>query len=197
MCITGPAASGKSTICKFIVSKLNAIHIDADEEVKELYAEDKELERKIRRLFGSEVFYDGEVSRRVLARKIFYQPELRTLLEGLVYPELIKRIRNKIENSKEEYDVILVEAVKPIESGIIDICDRVVSVIVDRWTQLERLEGKGLPYSFCWALVLSQYRTYQYADLANCIVYNTGSIEELDEKSDYIVKRIQENNEPL
>jgi dephospho-CoA kinase len=190
LCVTGGAAAGKSSLCRLIAQKTGAFYIDADKEVRHLYDEDESLRNNLVRLLGGEILFNDRLSRMVIARKIFYDEGLRLSLEGLVYPKLYERIMNKIHNIDENYDLVIIEAVKPVESGLKDAADRTVAVLVDRWTQLDRLESKGLPYSFCWALLNSQYHSYFYADISDCVVYNTGSLEDLSFKADYLIEKI-------
>lgn len=190
VCITGGAASGKSSLCRLIAHKKNVFYIDADEEVKLLYDEDETLRGELAHLLGREIFYNNGISRMVVARKIFYDKNLRLNLEEIVYPKLYKRIMEKVETLKSDYEFVVVEAVKPVESGLKDVAKKIVAVLVDRWTQLARLEKKGLSYSFCWALLNSQHHSSYYADISDCVVYNTGSLEELSFKADYLIEKL-------
>lgn len=192
--VTGPAASGKTTFCKYVIQETPAVYISTDDIVHDIYRENDYVRNEMSRVLGREVFNsEGEILRRVVARKIFYNAEKRLAVETLIYPEVEKIVEQKIREIPSD-KLVFIEAVKLFESGLDKLCDRVAGIVVDRWTQMERLEARGYSYSYCWAMVSSQKRISEFIDLSSCVIFNTGSLEDMKAKSLQVLDKIFKEN---
>lgn len=193
--ITGPVASGKSTFCRFLKEFLGAAWLNLDELAKELYQEDK-IRQKIRREISEAAYsLDEEPNFNVLRRLVFYKPEKLQQLENILYPELKKKVLALIQGP-EKNRLYLIEGVKLEQAGLLWACDLVVAVLADRRKQEERLVTRGLPASFIQALLAAQPSTGYYYRLADCVIINNGSIDELKKKAEYVASRLIQN-EPV
>jgi len=74
--------------------------------------------REIVAAFGQEILGpDREIDRAALGRRVFLDPAALRRLEQIVHPATIERIAREIEHS--EARVVVIEAIKLIESGIV------------------------------------------------------------------------------
>jgi dephospho-CoA kinase len=88
--LTGGVGSGKSTALE-VLERLGASTLSTDAVVHDLYASDEVRDAVVER-FGPAVARDGAVDRAALAERAFATPEDRAWLEGLLWPQVGKRI---------------------------------------------------------------------------------------------------------
>jgi dephospho-CoA kinase len=187
--ITGPIASGKSSFCQYLSEALKACWIDLDTVAKELYWQDQ-IRFRVRREIA-EAAYDLEEKPNfaVLRRIVFYDSQKLKQLEKIIYPELEKKLKEIIAEAGNEA-ICLVEGVKLQETDILNFCDYVMAVLADCRKQEERLRKKGFPTSLIMALFRNQPRTVDYYRIADFVIINNGSLDELREKAQHVVSRL-------
>ena len=159
--LTGDIACGKSSVAQ-LLNERGAVHLDADYLVRELY-DDPDFGQRVVGLFvdkfGGNVVAAvqdllderGAVDRSALANLVFGDaPSLRRL-EALVHPAVAALRVMKLEwlrRQENPPEVVVMEAVKLIESGQARDCDAVWCVVCSEATQLKRLrEDRGLDES--------------------------------------------------
>jgi dephospho-CoA kinase len=145
--VTGGIASGKSEFSRFLREK-GAVVIDADEIAHEVVKR-KDVVRKLRQEFGSEVLNpSGEVSRRYLAKLIFFHPEQRLKLNSIVHPLVREEIIKRLERARKEKPSFIVLDVPLLwEARLVSEVDILVWVKAPRKKRIERLEREGLSFS--------------------------------------------------
>ena len=87
--VSGGIGCGKS----FVLEVFNALGIpsyDADSRAKGLYDTDTALLDAVVRLAGADVLKDGRLDRKALAARIFASPRLRTGIEAVVHPAVMR-----------------------------------------------------------------------------------------------------------
>lgn len=93
--VTGGIGSGKTRVARAFAA-LGARVIDADRIAREVI-EEPECRDRLRREFGESIFGgDGRIDRRALAERVFADPALRRLLEGIIHPEVRRRIDKEL-----------------------------------------------------------------------------------------------------
>ncbi len=142
--LTGDIACGKSTVAR-LLGEYGAIHLDADLQVRELYA-DLDFAAQLAARFGDVLGESGAVDRAKLAALVFDNTENLRDLENLVHPAVADlRARQLAELRVQGRDVAVVEAVKLLESGQGEVCDEIWCVVAAPDVQLQRLiENRGL-----------------------------------------------------
>lgn len=90
--ITGQIGAGKSYVGSILRGAGYRV-LDADVICHELYRDCGDLRLKIAREFGEGALTSEGVDRVFLSKKIFDNPSARLLLEGLVYPYLVQKIK--------------------------------------------------------------------------------------------------------
>jgi dephospho-CoA kinase len=119
--LTGNIACGKSTV-RGMLAEHGAATLDADALVHELYLPGDPVFRAVVDAFGDDIVAaDGTLDRRALGRKVFGDPDALARLEGLTHPAVIERTWQWV--ARQTTPVVVVDAVKLIETGIVDGCD--------------------------------------------------------------------------
>lgn len=175
--LTGNIATGKSTVGRML-AKRGAEHIDADRLAHQVMVQGTEAWEQIVGAFGREVLRpDGEIDRARLGAIVFSDAAALARLESIVHPPVIARTRTRIERSSAP--VVVVEAIKLIESGmVVQLCDALWVVIAPRAIQIERLVAdRGLSDEDAAARVDAQPSQSVRAALADVVIDNSGSIE--------------------
>jgi dephospho-CoA kinase len=135
--LTGNIATGKSTVGRMLEA-LGAERIDADRVAHEVIEPDGPAYDEVVAAFGTEVLReDRTIDRRRLGRIVFNDEEALRTLEGLVHPPVIRSIDARIERSRAP--VVVVEAVKLLESGMADRYDAIWVTACSESTQRARL----------------------------------------------------------
>ncbi len=192
--VTGGIASGKSEFSRFLREK-GAVVIDADEIAHEVM-ERKDVVRKLREGFGSEVLKPcEEVNRRYLARLIFFHPAQRLKLNSIVHPlvreEIIKRLKGA---RKEKPSIIVLDVPLLWEARLVSKVDILVWVKAPRKKRIERLEKDG--FSFAEAINRLQAGTPEriLSEIADYIVENdTDEEEDLKRKAFEFLSKLRKS----
>ena len=119
--LTGNIGTGKSEVRK-ILQCLGALGIDADLISRQFMEPDSPGYRKVLEKFGRE-FIDEEarLDRSALAKVVFNQPDKLAELEAIIHPLVKEEVTRLIDET--DIPVVVIEAIKLIESGISDQCD--------------------------------------------------------------------------
>ncbi|MCA9834674.1 MAG: dephospho-CoA kinase [Thermomicrobiales bacterium] len=139
--ITGNIATGKSTVVKMLVSR-GAHHIDADKVYHELVAPGEPLLQTLVDHFGEGILAeDGSLDRKALGAIVFSDPAKLAELDALTHPAVIAESDRRA--FKVEHGIVILDAVKLIESGHADVCDAVWLVTAPEATQVDRLVARN------------------------------------------------------
>ncbi|MGE0033438.1 dephospho-CoA kinase [Pseudothermotoga sp.] len=137
--LTGKMGCGKSTVAE-ILKELGAQVIDVDKIGHEVLKEETVKDR-LRQLFGPEIFCQGEVDRKKLAKAVFEDEEKLRILESVVHPVIKDRVLKMIEGCS---NVVVLDAALLRRIGLAELCDVIITVKCDEAKIVERLEKKGL-----------------------------------------------------
>jgi dephospho-CoA kinase len=133
--LCGTIGSGKSTVCRLFEQLGVAVYI-ADDMAKELMCSDKTLIEKIVAAFGSQCYNDGVLNRAFLAQQVFSDDSKRLLLNSIVHPAVCNHFVAWAERQAGDY--VIVESAILFESGLSDVVDRTVAVVVPQSVALQR-----------------------------------------------------------
>jgi dephospho-CoA kinase len=158
--LTGRYCSGKGTAAAAFASRGFAV-VDADELSHEVLAERAaqviaEFGSAVRALGGSggKSTSGGAVDRRALGRIVFADPEARTKLEAILYPDITERIRRFIA---EERRPVVINAPLLQRAGLQSICDALVFVTAPALVRLVRaMRRDRLPLRDAWTRINAQ-----------------------------------------
>ena len=178
--ITGGVASGKTSACRYF-EELGAFVASADAIVHELLTPATDLGQQIIRQFGSDILQNGEISRKILAEKVFSAPEKLKKLEELVHPAVLKKIEELYKEvcKKEGYSSFVVEIPLLFEIQGEKFYDAVVSIVADEAIAKKRFKQLGFQELDYEQRMSRQLKPHQKANLALYTIRNNGSLEDL------------------
>lgn len=186
--LTGNYGMGKSTVAGFF-RKAGAITLDLDDVVDDLLREDKIIE-EIRRIFGEEVFSKKGLNRSRVAEIVFSDKEKRELLESLLHPLVIERMKVFLSKTNRR-KVIIVEIPLLFEKGYENEFDMTITVYSDIETTLERLEKKGINRDHALMRLQAQMPIDEKIKRSDLVINNSGTIEETKRQVMKIYERIK------
>lgn len=119
--LTGNIGTGKSEVRK-ILQCLGALGIDADLISRQIMEPDSPGYTKVLKQFGRDFIDDNaRLDRAALAKVVFNQPDKLAELEAIIHPLVKEEVNRIIEVTT--IPVIVIEAIKLIESSISSQCD--------------------------------------------------------------------------
>lgn len=181
--ITGNIASGKSTVVKMLVEK-GAHHIDSDVVYHELIAPGQPLLARLVEHFGDEILAeDGSLDRKALGAIVFSDAEKLRQLDALTHPAVVAEADRRAFAIDD--GVVILDAVKLIESGHYKVCDAVWLVTAPEALQVSRLMARNsLDEAEARKRVDAQPPLGPKREVANLEIVNDGSLEELHRQVD-------------
>jgi dephospho-CoA kinase len=139
--LTGPIASGKSTVAELLRQR-GAEVIDTDRVYRSLLRSGSELWRQVVDRFGPAIIgSDGEIDRAALGRLVFADPEALADLDRITHPAVVAEVRTLIARSTAP--LIVLEAVKLVQSGLASDVDALWFISADPETRLRRLMSRS------------------------------------------------------
>ena len=138
--LTGNIATGKSVVRKML-EHLGALGLDADALSHQAIAKGGPAHAPVVKAFGDWLLNDeGEINRSRLAHFVFAEAEALAKLESLIHPFVGQALDFLARRSKAS--LVVIEAIKLIESGIGRDCDAVWVVDAPEPAQSARLVSK-------------------------------------------------------
>jgi dephospho-CoA kinase len=181
--LTGGLASGKSTVAAML-RELGAAVFDADEIVRDLYAEGGAGAEAARELFGDAVLRpDGTVDRSRIASIVFADPARRHALEAKIHP-LVREERAKrfAEAERAGARVAVAEASQLFESKTESDYDRVVLVLAPEEARVRRWLESGGDAEDARRRIAAQLPPEAARLRAQDVIVNDGTLHELRQK---------------
>ena len=176
--LTGPIGAGKSTVAG-LLRELGAKVLDADAIAKdELLRGTVGYSAAIQR-FGTGILgEDKEVDRSKLAAKVFVDPRELEALERILWPRVIARVL-EARSMLSEREVLVVEAIKLLDTALRRACDRVWVVMARRETLLSRLARRGVSEDDALGRLRSQSSDDEFTEAADVVIANDGDRDAL------------------
>ena len=122
--------------------------------------------------FGTKILgQDKEIDRKKLAAEVFGDPAQLAKLERILHPRVIARVL-EARKMLGESDVLVIEAIKLLESGMRNVCDEIWIVVAPRPVMLERLAARGLPRAEAELRLASQRSEEGFRTAADVVIEN-------------------------
>lgn len=179
--VTGNIASGKSTVSG-LLAELGATVIDSDLVYRELVGAGQPLLAVLADRFGPNIVAaDGSLDRGALGSVVFADPAALAELDRLTHPAVIAEVDALVE--RVGGGVVVLDAVKLVESGHADRCDAVWVVVADPEVQVRRLMQRNeLPEQEARRRVESQPPLRTKLARADLVIDNNGTREDTREQ---------------
>jgi len=182
--ITGGIATGKSTVAR-ILAELGAQVISADQISREVMAKDTPVYHDVVARFGQGILTpNGDIDRAALAQIVFSDAKARRDLEHITHPRIISCVQEIIDefraNPPSPRAVLVAEIPLLYECSLANMVDKVVVVAAEQETQVRRLTtGCRISRDEAFRRIGAQMPVEQKARLADWVVHNDGTVEEL------------------
>jgi dephospho-CoA kinase len=196
--ITGGIGTGKSTVAAAF-KRLGARVLDADKIAHAAMRKGKKTYKRIVKEFGKGMLNDhGEIARRRLGYIIFRHRKLYDRLCAIIHPEVIeysKRYIRKVARSPRR-SVVVIDAPLLIEAGMDSMLDALIVVKASLKTQIRRTQKKSaLNRAEIKRRIKNQIPLKDKLKLADYVIYNEGSKEDMRKMVNKIWKEIKSGRE--
>ncbi|MEX2537753.1 MAG: dephospho-CoA kinase [Actinomycetota bacterium] len=191
--LTGGIGSGKSTVCALLAAR-GAIVIDADAIVHELQEPGTDVFNDMVEAFGPDIVgSDGRLDRPKVATIVFSDEDKRKQLNDIVHPRVGEVVAERLSAAGPE-DIVVIDVPLMAESPRSGrTYGTVIVVDAKPETQLERLVGRGMEADDARSRMASQASREDRLKLADHIVTNDGSVQDLERQIDELWPELQDS----
>ena len=194
--LTGNIATGKSVVRKML-EHLGAYGIDADALAHRAMAKGAPGFTVVVKAFGEWILDDeGQVDRTKLAKLAFADPTALERLENIIHPLVSHAVDLLIRRAHQS--VVVVEAIKLLESDLAAGCDTIWVVDATEKEQLARLiQKRGLNEAAARQRIAAQPPQAEKLRAAKLVIHNQESFENTWEQVQAAWARLPRPEEPL
>jgi dephospho-CoA kinase len=192
--LTGGVASGKSVVSQ-VWKEEGAVLIDADRIARELVQPRAPAWKALVKAFGKEILQeDGSIHRKKLATRVFSNPVEKDRLNRILHPRIKREINRRIKGigQKGPKAIVVIDAALLVETGYYRDVDKVVVVTSTKKQQIERLRRRDqMDQGMARGIIDSQIRGEERIKVADIIIRNEGSLEEIEKKAKGVLQKLK------
>ncbi len=176
--LTGNIATGKSVVRRML-EHLGAYTIDADALSHRVIARGAPGYQPVLDKFGNWLLdHEGQIDRSKLGRLVFSDGEALAQLEDIIHPFVIQAVDILVKRASQ--NVIVVEAIKLLESDLRNHCDAIWVTDAPQEVQVDRLMRKReMSQEEAIQRIHSQPAQKEKLAAAKVVIQNKGSFEDL------------------
>jgi dephospho-CoA kinase len=186
--VTGPFASGKSTLVHLLGEMCGTETASADEIVHHLLNNDRKAISRIVERFGGKVGGANGIDRKALGREVFADAEALRDLEGILHPLVREESDRRIEAS--DAALFAVEIPLLFETGRGEDFDFTVAVTVPEEQRRRWIEERGVNERALQAIEARQLTGEEKARRADLVVQNDGDLDRLRDQAEDLGRKI-------
>lgn len=178
--ITGPTGAGKTSALRAL-EKLGACVLDCDAVYHEQLRSDAALRGAITDAFGDVFGADGLLDRQKLGNIVFSDPAALEKLNTIIYAHLPRALRQRADASGA--DVVALDAINLIESGLGALCRRTVAVLAPADVRAARIMARdGIPEEYARLRIAAQKNDDFYRAHCTDVLWNDAPTSEIFER---------------
>jgi dephospho-CoA kinase len=186
--VTGPFASGKSTLVRLLGELPATETASADEIVHHLLKNDRQTISRIIDRFGEDVGGPDGIDRRALGRQVFGDAGALRDLEEVLHPLVRSETDRRIEASVADLFVVEIPLLFETDRG--EDFDYTVAVTVPEERRRAWTEDRGVDEATLRALEARQLSGEEKAQRADLVVRNDGDLDKLRERAEDLRREI-------
>jgi dephospho-CoA kinase len=192
--LTGGIASGKSTVSR-VLEQLGVGIVDADRLAREVVAVGSDGLREVVATFGAGVLTpDGSLDREKLGAIVFDDEQARRKLQAITHPRIAQMGAERIaalQSGPAPY--VIYDAPLLVEVGAHKGFAALIVVAAAEPTQIARLRSRdGLSGLQSSQRIAAQLPLARKIEAADYVIYNDGSLAELDQRTKEVHAQILE-----
>jgi dephospho-CoA kinase len=174
--ITGTIGSGKSGVASALAGFMRVQCIDTDLLCRQLLQPGAAGQQQVADRWGSRFSGpDGALDRVALREAVFAEPQIRKELEGILHPEVLKIVRERMAEAAAGNEHLLVEIPLLYEVGWESDFDHVVAVYADPRSCVERTVARDRVASAQVESIMAlQLSGEEKAARADSVINNSG-----------------------
>ncbi|MGI5292311.1 dephospho-CoA kinase [Nonomuraea polychroma] len=178
--LTGGIGSGKSEVSKRLAAR-GAVVIDADKIAREVVEPGTPGLARVVATFGDEVLHpDGTLNREKLGSIVFADSERLAALNAIVHPLVGERVAH-LQSEAADDAIVVYDVPLLAENKLAPMYDVVIVVDAADDVRVRRLaEHRGMAEADARARIAAQASREDRLAVADIVVPNEGSLEELD-----------------
>ena len=194
--LTGNIATGKSVVRRML-EHLGAYTIDADALSHRAIAKDAPGYKPVLETFGKWILDpDEQINRSKLSSLVFRETEALIKLENIIHPLVEQAVEILIQRASQK--VVVIEAIKLVESNLRLACDSIWVTYATEDVQLNRLVRKrNMSRDNALERIHSQGAQSEKIERANVVIRNTGTYEELWKQVTSAWKRVSSTSDTM
>jgi dephospho-CoA kinase len=189
--LTGGIGCGKSLAAQYF-AELGALVIDADQLARAAIERGSQGFDEVVSIFGDSILTNGEIDRRALGELIFKDSEAKKRLESIVHPFVRREFEEAVASLKSD-ETLIYEIPLLVETGAQDRFDLVVTVESSLENRISRLRQRGMHISEIEGRIASQATREQRIEVADFLIENDGSEDELLRQVENIWDSLHDN----
>lgn len=195
--LTGGIGTGKTTVSKKLRERGYPV-IDLDNISREVIKYPKVINKLVQN-FGKEILLEEdvaiserEISRKKLGKIVFKDEKKINILNSIMHPPILKKMREEIKEAEKKYAVVFVEVQLLFEINLEQEFDMTVLVYSDRKTQLKRVsERDGRDEEEVLNILDSQMDIEIKRKKSSYIIENNLDLENLDREIDKFIEKLE------
>ena len=189
--LTGGIGCGKSLAAQYF-AELGALVIDADQLARAAIERGSDGFDEVVALFGDSILKDGNIDRRALGELIFKDQMAKTKLENIIHPFVRREFEEAVASLNGD-QVLVYEIPLLVETNAHEKFDLVITVESEMENRIARLRGRGMHISEIEGRVAAQATREQRIEVADFLIENDGSEDELLRQVEHIWDSLHDN----
>lgn len=179
--LTGGIGSGKSTVATLFAARGVPV-IDTDDIARTLVEPGQAAYADIVKIFGQAILESTQkIDRKKLRELVFKSATERKKLEAILHPRIREELGQRLRLLQTPYCLIVVPLL--IESGFVDLVDRILVIDADEEIQIQRTAARsGMSAAEIQAIMAAQMNRVERRQTADDVILNNSDKKYLEQE---------------